>query len=208
MPTFEKLLENDLSWREAELSSLKVLALEEANKAVRVSTLLRALLALLYAHYEGFTKFAWDAHLFELSRRNLLRKELISPLAILSAEEEIKRLRSASYIDFWSFLTGMSQYLEQKVEFPKQLEKRANLWPEVFEENLDRLGLKCNTLNVYRAELRSLVAKRNEVAHGRKLLVKDLNEYLLYEHRTLVLMHDLAITLCDCLDSATFKVNA
>jgi hypothetical protein len=168
MVTFEKLLESDLSWREAELSSLKVLALDQDKRTVRLSTLLRALLALLYAHYEGFTKFAWDAYLVELSRRKLARKELIYPLAILSAEDEIKRLRAASYADFWSFLIGISHYLEQSAEFPKQLEKRSNLWPEVFEENMDRLGVQCNTLNIYRAELRSLVAKRNEVAHGKK----------------------------------------
>jgi len=43
-------LEDDLSWREAELASLKVTLLEAPSGSVKQRTLLRAACALLYAH--------------------------------------------------------------------------------------------------------------------------------------------------------------
>lgn len=54
------VLERDLKWREAELASLKRLAITSSTETVAYQGLLRALWALLYAHYEGFTKFCWD----------------------------------------------------------------------------------------------------------------------------------------------------
>ena len=50
-------LEEDLSWREGEIASLK-LAIVAAVPSRR-APLLRAAWALLYAHYEGFCRFAW-----------------------------------------------------------------------------------------------------------------------------------------------------
>ncbi len=55
-----KQLGDDLTWREAELASLKLLVSEAEIGSVRRASLLRAIWVLLYAHYEGFFKFAWD----------------------------------------------------------------------------------------------------------------------------------------------------
>ncbi len=59
-------LDKDLNWREAELTSLKVQLITTTKGTVAHKVLLRAMWALLYAHYEGFCKFAWDLYLDEL----------------------------------------------------------------------------------------------------------------------------------------------
>jgi len=58
MDPWEYELEQDLNWREAELASLKVLVAEATAGTVSHQALLRALWAMLYAHYEGFCKFS------------------------------------------------------------------------------------------------------------------------------------------------------
>lgn len=48
----EIVLELDLKWREAELASLKRQAIISAKDSVAYRSLLRAMWALLYAHFE------------------------------------------------------------------------------------------------------------------------------------------------------------
>jgi hypothetical protein len=54
MEDWDKQIEEDLDWREAELASFKILISSAPKGSVRESALLRAIWALLYAHYEGF----------------------------------------------------------------------------------------------------------------------------------------------------------
>lgn len=58
MSNWDKQLEDDLDWRQAELASLKSQVIKATNGSVMHQVLLRAMWALLYAHYEGFCKFA------------------------------------------------------------------------------------------------------------------------------------------------------
>jgi len=71
--TIDVVLEKDLQWREAELASLKRLAINATSNSVTHQSLLRALWALLYAHYEGFTKFAWDTLLDHIQGEKLTK---------------------------------------------------------------------------------------------------------------------------------------
>ena len=58
MQPLSRALEEDLQWREAELVSLKLVAAAAEAGTVRHDATLRALMALLYAHYEGYCRFA------------------------------------------------------------------------------------------------------------------------------------------------------
>ena len=69
MPSLSDTLELDLNWREGELASFKAAILSSERKTVRESALLRGAWAILYSHYEGFCKFAWDSYLDELEKK-------------------------------------------------------------------------------------------------------------------------------------------
>ncbi len=58
MSNFVKQLEEDLDWRIAELGILKTQVVSARKGSDRYQVMLRALWAMLYAHYEGFCKFA------------------------------------------------------------------------------------------------------------------------------------------------------
>jgi len=60
MTRWAREIENDLRWREAELASLKAHAISTRSNDVAHKAALRAIWAMLYAHYEGFTKFCWE----------------------------------------------------------------------------------------------------------------------------------------------------
>jgi hypothetical protein len=63
---FDRILENDLDWRTAELKSVGLVAQNLDKKQLAYSGMLRGLWVLLYAHFEGFCKFAWDSFIDEL----------------------------------------------------------------------------------------------------------------------------------------------
>jgi hypothetical protein len=55
-------IEENLDWRQGELASIKILLSTIDRESVRYKALLRSLVVLLYAHYEGFCKFAWELY--------------------------------------------------------------------------------------------------------------------------------------------------
>ncbi|MBR8826692.1 MAG: hypothetical protein DSM107014_02110 [Gomphosphaeria aponina SAG 52.96 = DSM 107014] len=63
---FEKI-EQELDWRERELTSMKILVITTKNNSTKQA--LRSLIVMLYAHYEGFCKFAWDLYLNGIAAR-------------------------------------------------------------------------------------------------------------------------------------------
>jgi MAE_28990/MAE_18760-like HEPN len=69
MPAFallrklEKAIEADLDWRQAELAVFREMLTLSADLETRKRALFRAGWALLYAHYEGFSKFCLDLYI-------------------------------------------------------------------------------------------------------------------------------------------------
>ena len=68
MSTWSDQIEADLKWREGELASLKLLAASADHGSDRQRAILRALWAMLYAHYEGFCLFCWDLMLSAIEK--------------------------------------------------------------------------------------------------------------------------------------------
>ncbi|NER24650.1 MAG: hypothetical protein F6J96_28905 [Symploca sp. SIO1C2] len=50
-------------------------------------------------------------------------------------------------------------------------------YPQDFKENSKRVYLNCTLVDQYKTELNALVTRRNEIAHGKQMIIKDLKEY-------------------------------
>ena len=141
------VLERDLQWREAELASLKRLAITTQAGSVTHQTLLRAMWALLYAHFEGFTKYCWDTVLDHIQAERIPRSQLTERFALIALEQDFKVLRgSLDAASIWKFLHGdMPKALAKNAAFPEELRLRteSNLWPNVFEREAQRIGIVC-----------------------------------------------------------------
>lgn len=207
--SFDVTLEQDLKWREAELASLKRLAINAAAEQVAYRALLRAMWALLYAHFEGFTKFCWDTVLDHVQSTAIPAGELESRFALLALEPRFKlhraNLDSGSILAF--FEVGLPQALQAAAKFPDdaRLKTESNLWPNVFERESDRLGIQCDELEKHRSRIKALVARRNDIAHGKNMVIANLSEYHEYENATLCLMHELAIKSIDIIDGKAYE---
>lgn len=206
MPSITEDLEDDLRWREAELASLRVLAMSSGSSAARQQALLRALCTLLYAHYEGFCKFAWDYYLQEIEKRGVIRSQCKPEIIILSLRKQFKGVQGdLSPKGLWEFFRGeLPTLLEEQLAFPMKLETESNLWPNLLIKNSLAAGLPCPAAQAQSVKLKTLVSRRNDIAHGQKALIKSLAEYIEYEHAAIVVMHELAIAVLEALESQTY----
>jgi hypothetical protein len=210
MSKWLKQLEDDLNWRETELAILKQQAVLASKDSDRYRVLLRAMWALLYAHYEGFCKFAWDLYLEELQKAGVKRKNCKAEIAKLSLQKEFKALKgNLSPENLWNFgQTDFEIMLEDNLDFHQiSLETQSNLYPSLFKENVIQAGLTCTLVDKYKIELKSLVTRRNEIAHGEKMTIKNIDEYKKYEDAALEVMHELAISIIECLDKKLYLKN-
>jgi hypothetical protein len=97
--------------------------------------------------------------------------------------------------------------LEDNLDFQIRLETQSNLYPSLFKENVIQAGLTCTLIDKYQIELKALVTRRNEIAHGQKMTIKNIDEYKKYEDAALEVMHELAISIIDCLDKKLYLKN-
>lgn len=206
MASIAEDLEDDLRWREEELASLRVLAMSSGSSAPRQQALLRALCALLYAHYEGFCRFAWDYYLEELEKRGVVRSQCRPEVIILSLRKQFKGVQGdLSPNGLWSFFQNeLPALLEEHLTFPMKLETESNLWPNLLIRNSLAAGLPCPAAKAQSIKLKTLVSRRNQIAHGQKELIKSLAEYTAYEHAAVIVMHELAIAVLDALESQAY----
>lgn len=200
------MLEQDLRWREAEIASLKVLTSKSIKGSVQQLALLRALWAMLYAHYEGFCKFAWDLYLEKLTQLALSRGTCRVPIARFSLAKRFRELRGDLSADaLWSLCTrDFTTWMQQPLTFDVRLETDSNLWPELLVENSAAVDLPSEKVSEHEFKLKALVSRRNEIAHGKKMVIQTLEEYQPYEEAVFLVMHELAVAVLDCLESKKY----
>ena len=199
-------LEEDLRWREAELASFKILVTEADKGSVRQIALLRAMWAMLYAHYEGFAKFGWDLYLEALEAQGPNRGDCTEAVARLSLLKEFKEFRAdLTPFSIWKFCNStFASLLGEKVSFNLHLETESNLWPKLFRYNSQLANLPCTMIDAHDAKIRALVERRNEIAHGQKMVINTLDEYQEYENAATLVMHELAIEIINCLQTRSY----
>jgi hypothetical protein len=210
MTTWAAEIEEDLRWREAELAALKMSCSSAAAGSIAQRSLLRALWAMLYAHYEGFYKFCWDLLLAQIELEKVDRSKLTEEFAKLSLAKPFRALRGDLSSDgIWSFVAKtMPTEMAGVATFPEKLETKSNLWPNVAQENNAKIEFVSGYLNANATMIRLLVSRRNEIAHGKKLIVSKLSDYQIYESAALVVMHDLALFVLHCLDKKQFLAGS
>ncbi|RCS41545.1 hypothetical protein DTL42_23665 [Bremerella cremea] len=197
MNQWERDLEQDLNWREAEIATLKVLVTESPRGSTRERALLRALWALLYAHYEGFCKFAWDTYLDHLQASSTMRGECTDNIARFSLSASFRSLRGNLSVDsLWEYCTKeFRNAMSQPIEFEDRLETDSNLWPNICRENCLAIDLPLPSVDLHRAKIKALVSRRNDIAHGQPMTIETLDEYKKYEHAVFDVMYELALAV-------------
>ncbi|WP_265098525.1 MAE_28990/MAE_18760 family HEPN-like nuclease [Burkholderia cepacia] len=182
--SFVTQLEQDREWREREmrtlLNDLAGRESEEARDEFR-----RPLVALQYAHYEGFTKFALQHYVNAVNTKALKCSEVTHELVALSFAKVFRELRNPDpkgrlfkgalptdtplhkFAREVHFLTEMDDVFGKLLVINDDaIDTESNLTPAVLRKNLFRLGLSMDFVDGIDADLNRLVGIRNEITHG------------------------------------------
>jgi len=197
-------LTKDLDWRETEIASMRFL-LSSSISTVQRKTLLRAAWAMLYAHYEGFCKEALTIYFDAIKRAEVVCSVLPKSTQEFALATPLNLLKHSNLPDF---LEGVKQfqnnYMQKAPVFP-EVDTQSNLWPNVLNDLLVTADLNPSKVLEHETKLRTLVSRRNEIAHGKNNLIDEVPYYLGFEQAVYDVMYDLALQIDDRLGRPPFK---
>lgn len=205
-----RLIENlssDLGWRETQLASLRLLIAKDNNSPKQQEALLQAGWLMLYAHYEGFVKYALDLYYGEISKKIIQCHELPLKMEAFYREKEINIIKSLNYTDFTHRTrVGFFDEVGLTGSFPN-VETKSNLWPDLLINLLSVADVDVEKLSFDEIRLKRLVARRNDIAHGTPNKIQDESYYLKFDEAVLNLLYSIAYALDDRLSKPPFSIG-
>lgn len=170
--------DSDLVWRRKELSDIK-LAIKKADSASK-SVLLRALITVCYAHWEGYVRVCSNAYFEYLTARRLLYSKLKRQLYVnsflirlntLSNSRNNIEARCNLVNDILDGMGGRFTHIN-----PDLIDTRSNLSTDVVKD----ICLICGVDGGYFEEQRSFIDKmilkrRNAIAHGQPEYISEVD---------------------------------
>ncbi len=191
----EKDIEADLDWRQAELAVLREILTLSAELETRKRALFRAGWALLYAHYEGFSKYCLELYIEFVGNALCDCTNLPDNMFVYLVEKEIRDAKALSPERIFQFFQEEIRNLRSTPPKTITVDTKSNLWPELLREIIDRLDLDSSFIIKDERKLKTLVARRNDIAHGKRVFIDDIKYYLEYETAVLNVMYGLALAV-------------
>lgn len=168
----EEVLMGDLAWRKKEMLSLKLLI---ENDKVNETILLRAGMALLCAHFEGFIKKASNCYIGYVAEQRLKYEELRSSFAALKMDKEFTSCAKSEKNSVHSKLLNKYKALggtrfEEKYDLDKPyISTHSNPKMDELREIMSILGIESDIFETKANYIdSSLLANRHKVVHGDK----------------------------------------
>ncbi|MDF2369775.1 MAG: MAE_28990/MAE_18760 family HEPN-like nuclease [Rhizobiaceae bacterium] len=166
-------LDQEMGWRIKEIGVFKVGA---GTNGPQRKPFIRAGVALLYAHWEGFIKNSSEIYLSYVESRALPYRELKSCFAVFGLKGKINTLvegrKSLANVEAMDFI--FSQMDETaKLQISAAVKTESNLTSTVFNNIALSLDIKTSPYETkFHLIDSSLVDRRNKIAHGEFLDIK------------------------------------
>ena len=168
-------LDAEIGWRTKEIANMK--SAVKSSAFVSEGTMVRAGIALLYAHWEGFIKSAATAYIDYIANQELTYAELQSCFVVFGLKKKLNELtesrKSAASIAALDFVRDQ---LGQKARLNAEsaIDTASNLSSAIFHNILLAIGFDPSG---YEARFNlideSLLRRRNHIAHGEYLDVRS-----------------------------------
>ena len=175
----EKFLDDELAWRKRELTTLKFMVERRQRQHERV-LLLRAAACVLYAHWEGFIRYAATSYVSFVDTQGLRLRELAPNFVALGLRTEIQNAWESNKPSMHIALTtklmlGLSELAN--IKWDHSVYAQSNLNKRRLSEILSLLGLDDKNY-LLKGQLldERLLAKRNRIAHGERVEI-ELDDY-------------------------------
>jgi hypothetical protein len=163
------LLDSELTWRRRELSDLKS-AIRNADLIAK-TVLLRALVAMAYAHWEGYVRISATKYFSHIAFKKLSFRKLDCQfyknnfLARLDAYSKTK----SSTQESCDFIASILESQDSRFAYvnPQLIDTRSNLNTDVIKDLCLVCGFESDFFEANRIFIdMTLLKKRNAIAHG------------------------------------------
>ncbi len=184
-------LDQDIVWRKRELLSIKQLIDSSAIDELKTKTLLRAAVALLYAHWEGFVKSSATSYLEFVAEQGLRYDELSTNFLAIAMNAKLEEAGATNkpslqneVVDF--FLNRLSE--RSNIQCENAIKTGSNLNSKNLRAIADRVGVDYSRYSSKEKMLdETLLHSRNTIAHGKYLQI-DVKTYGDLHHDVINLM--------------------
>lgn len=174
----------EILWRRKELTELKGVV-QGADGSIQSRVLIRAAVALLYAHWEGFVKKSSSYYLEYVSSHRLKYCELAPNFVALSLKAKFTELAVSKKVSGANQLADFfcsSLNKQSNVPFKGVVDTKSNLSSDVLDDILSALGLpRSNFATKMNFIDANLVNPRNYIAHGEHFDMKISEYFELHE---------------------------
>jgi len=170
---FLEMLDNDYAWRISELSNFKNTI--PKDEGITQKSLIRAGVTLLYAHWEGFVRYAANQYYWYISYQGHNTREFQSSLiAFLLSKQASEIIETKKLTKKISLFEKILKDLDTPAHFSTKVPIRtSNLRYELFIDVCYLLSIETQEFELKNEFIdRDLVERRNNIAHGKFL---DLN---------------------------------
>lgn len=176
--TLSDQLDSDLNWRRKELSDLK-LAIKSADTLAR-PVLLRALVTIAYAHWEGYVRTCANKYFQYITIRKKTFKDLEIQLYKNSFLNRLEALfqSKASIESRCELIKEILQSENQRFSFinPSLIDTKSNLNTDVVRDICMICGIDYTPFEDKRSFIDIFILKRrNAIAHGQSEIISDLD---------------------------------
>jgi hypothetical protein len=197
LESLEAALTEDLKWRTAELDNWE--SMISGCRPHQVVGAVRGGIALLYAHWEGYVKEAARAYLEYVSRKGLTVGQLRDELAAIALRSLIgKGEQSKKAADHTVLVSTLRNELSEKAYLPYQratIRTRSNLSFDTFADIMHSIGCDVDKHALQKGLIDNrLLKNRNDVAHGRELLI-DFEDWCQMRERVVYILRDVRAQL-------------
>jgi len=172
--TFTQLsnkLDSELAWRRKELT---LLFNKVDSKITPINTtLLRAAIPFIYAHWEGYVKIVAESYLEFVANKYEKYSELKIQFVVLAIEKKFSSNNLSDIAKRVKMIELLINEFDKKANVPIKdvIQTKSNLWFDVFEEILFTIGLDTVDFTQFQTVVNDLVDTRNHIAHGHYIKV-------------------------------------
>jgi MAE_28990/MAE_18760-like HEPN len=224
---FRAQLEEDLSWRLDEIRLLRNQLVNISSEADKLRYR-KAIILVLYSHFEGFCKTAFSTYANAVNERRIRCGDANPSLVAASLDTVFRALsdpnkkadifrrqlpddvplhRFARQVEF---IQGITDINDKPVELnpDEVVDMESNLKPVVLRKILYRLGLSPNQFSTDEGNMHRLLGRRNNIAHGAERGGVEQDELETLESLTLRIQTRVMIELTEALSQQKYLKTA
>jgi hypothetical protein len=227
LAAFRAEMEGEREWRETEMRQLRnqlsLLVSDDQRKTAR-----KALVVMLYAHFEGVSKALLTMYVNRINSLGLRVDEVVPHIGAASLAEVFSALRDpnkkcAEFAQMLPNDTALHRFARDRefvevawkvaqrsvqINADKVVDTESNLKPVVLKKILFRLGLDPALAQPWEGAIHLLLNRRNDVAHGTAKAGLEAKEYATLEQAVSLVVDDIVKAIFNAVASKLYLAAA